>query len=167
MHHITFLPTEHVTACFSAPLPPMLGLIHLYNFCHCVGMTVISLLWLLCKCVPGKLLQLCPTLCNPMDCSPPGSSVHGILQVWILVWVAMPSSRESFLLGDRTCIFSISCTWQVDSLPLAPPGKPRGCYRSGYLPFYFIIVIIFWLHCEACGILRPWPWTPCSGSLES
>ena len=34
-------------------------------------------------------------LCNPMDCSPPGSSVHGILQARILEWVAMPSSRGS------------------------------------------------------------------------
>ena len=38
-------------------------------------------------------LQLCPTLCDPMDCSPPGSSVHGILQARILEWVAMPPSR--------------------------------------------------------------------------
>ena len=35
----------------------------------------------------------CPTLCNPMDCSPPGSSILGILQARILAWVAMPSSR--------------------------------------------------------------------------
>ena len=33
--------------------------------------------------------QWCPTLCNPMDCSPPGSSVHGILQVRILEWIAI------------------------------------------------------------------------------
>ena len=37
--------------------------------------------------------QLCPTLCDPMDCSPPGSFIHGILQARILEWVAMPSSR--------------------------------------------------------------------------
>ena len=37
--------------------------------------------------------KLCPTLRNPMDCSPPGSSVHGILQARILGWVAMPFSR--------------------------------------------------------------------------
>ena len=37
--------------------------------------------------------QLCPTLCDPMDCSPPGSSVRGILPARILEWVAMPSSR--------------------------------------------------------------------------
>ena len=36
-----------------------------------------------------------PTLCNPMDCSPPGSSVHGIPQARILEWAAMPSSRGS------------------------------------------------------------------------
>ena len=46
-------------------------------------------------CVGAKSLQLCPTLCSPMDCSPPGTSVHGILQARILVWVAMPSSRRS------------------------------------------------------------------------
>ena len=40
--------------------------------------------------------QLCPTLCNPMDYSPPDSSVHGIFKARILEWVAMPSSRESF-----------------------------------------------------------------------
>ena len=39
--------------------------------------------------------QLCLTLCNPMDCSPPGSSIHGVLQARILEWVAMPSSRRS------------------------------------------------------------------------
>ena len=46
--------------------------------------------------VCAKLLQSCPTLCEPMDCSPPGSSVHEILQARILEWVAMPSSRGSF-----------------------------------------------------------------------
>ena len=44
--------------------------------------------------------QSCPTLCNPVDCSPPGSSVHGILQARILEWVAIPFSRESSQAGD-------------------------------------------------------------------
>ena len=43
----------------------------------------------------AKSLQSCLTLCNPMDCSLPGSSLHGILQARILEWVAMSSSRES------------------------------------------------------------------------
>ena len=40
-----------------------------------------------------QVLQTCPTLCDPVDCSPPGSSVHGIPQVRILEWVALLSSR--------------------------------------------------------------------------
>ena len=43
----------------------------------------------------AKLLQSYLTLCNPVDCSPQGSSVHGILQARILEWVAMPASRGS------------------------------------------------------------------------
>ena len=54
--------------------------------------------------------QACPTLCNPMDCSPPGSSVHGILQARILEWVATPSTRGSSRPRDQTCISYISCT---------------------------------------------------------
>ena len=46
-------------------------------------------------CVPAKSLQLCPALCDPMDCSPTGSSVHVIFQVGILEWVAMPFLRGS------------------------------------------------------------------------
>ena len=46
-------------------------------------------------CVCAKSLQSCPTLCSPMDCSPPGSFVHGILLAGILECVAMPSSRGS------------------------------------------------------------------------
>ena len=46
-------------------------------------------------CVRGESLHSCPTACDPMDCSPPGSSVHGILQARRLEWVAMPSSRGS------------------------------------------------------------------------
>ena len=43
----------------------------------------------------AKSLQSCSSPCDPMDCSPSGSSVHGILQARILDWVAMPSSRGS------------------------------------------------------------------------
>ena len=46
-------------------------------------------------CMNVKLPQSCTTLCDPIDCSPPGSSIHEILQARILQWVAMPSSRES------------------------------------------------------------------------
>ena len=46
-------------------------------------------------CVHNKLLQSCSTQCNPMDCSLPGPSLHGMLQARILKWVAMSSSRGS------------------------------------------------------------------------
>ena len=48
------------------------------------------------KCIHAELLQSFPTLCDAMDCSPPGSSIHGILQARILKWVAVPSSRETY-----------------------------------------------------------------------
>ena len=81
--------------------------------------------------VCAKLLQLCLTLCYSMDCCPPGSSVHGILQTRILEWVAMPSSRGSSKPRDRTRVpmspalaggfFTISATWE---------SRPRGISRQ-------------------------------------
>ena len=48
------------------------------------------------------ITQLCPTLCNPTDYSPPGSSVHSILQAKILEWIAIPFSRGSSEPRDQT-----------------------------------------------------------------
>ena len=48
--------------------------------------------------------QLCPTLCDPMDCSPTDSSIHGISQARILEWVAISFSRESSCARDRTWV---------------------------------------------------------------
>ena len=59
----------------------------------------------------AKSLQSCPTLCDPIDGSPPGSSVPGILQARVLEWVAMSSSRGSYWSRDRTHIF---CGCYVD-----------------------------------------------------
>ena len=56
-------------------------------------------------CMRAKSLQLCLTLCDPLDWSLPGSSVHGILQARILEWVAMLSSSGSCQLRDRTRVF--------------------------------------------------------------
>ena len=49
-----------------------------------------------------NVAQLCPNLCNPMDCSLPGSSVHGIFQARILEWVAISFSRRSSQPRDQT-----------------------------------------------------------------
>ena len=61
--------------------------------------------------------QLRPTLCDPMDCSLPDSSVHRILQARILEWVVIPFSRRFPAL-------------QADSLPPEPLGKPRGSPKA-------------------------------------
>ena len=60
-------------------------------------------------CMHAKSLQLCLTLCDPMDCSPPGSSVHGILQARTLEWITMPSYRGNSQLRDRSLVSCISC----------------------------------------------------------
>ena len=60
-------------------------------------------------CMHAKSLQLCQTLCEPINCSRPDSSVPGILQERILGWVAMPSSRKSSLRRDQTHITYLSC----------------------------------------------------------
>ena len=65
-----------------------------------------------------SLAKLCLTLCDPMDCSPPGSSVHGNFQARILEWVAISSSRGSSQPRDRTHISCVSCIAGG-----VPPGK--------------------------------------------
>ena len=69
------------------------------------------------------LVTQCPTLCDPMDCSPPGSSAHPIFQARTLEWVAIPISRGSSWSRDRTR----SPALQADSLPFELPGK---CFQN-------------------------------------
>ena len=76
-----------------------------------------------CVCVCAKSLQSCLTLCNPKDCSLPVSCVYGFLQVRILVWVAVPSSRGSSQPRDQTHVsifpelagglFTTGATWEA------------------------------------------------------
>ena len=77
-------------------------------------------------CVCCVCVQLCLTLCNPMDCSLPGSSVHGIFQVRILEWAAISPSKESSHSRDWFCVSCVSCigrwilylctTWKAHSI---------------------------------------------------
>ena len=60
------------------------------------------------------------TLCDPMDCNPPGSSVHGILQARILEWVTIPFCMDL----PNPGIEPMSLALQEDSLPSEAPGKP-------------------------------------------
>ena len=56
--------------------------------------------------ITSEVAHSCPTLCNPMDCSLPGSSIHGIFQASVLEWVAISFSRRSSRPRDRT---QVSC----------------------------------------------------------
>ena len=71
--------------------------------------------WVLCVCVHvyAQSAQLHPTLRYPMACSPPGSSVHGILQARILEWVAIFFSRGSSRPRDQTCVSCVG-RWILD-----------------------------------------------------
>ena len=80
---------------------------------------------------PRVSAQLCPTLCNPMDCSPPGSSVHGILQARILQWVAISSSRGIFLTKGSNPGLLHLLHWQVDSSPLHHLGIQLNSWLLG------------------------------------
>ena len=75
----------------------------------------------LCVCVCA---QSCLTLCNPMDYSPPGSSVHGIFQARILEWVAISFSRRSSLPRDRTLVSCLSCIGRWVLYQLRHQGSP-------------------------------------------
>ena len=80
-------------------------------------------IWSLLACVYAQSLQWCLILRNSMGHSPPGSSVHGILQARIQEWVAMPSSKRSFQSRDQICISCIAGGFFTTE----PLGKPWLC----------------------------------------
>ena len=96
-----------------------------------------SLTWIsLLPPPPLCCAQLYPTLCDPMDCSTPCSSVHGICQARILEWVAISYSRVIFPTQASNPHFLSLMHGQADSLPTKSPGKP----------FMHIHIFLFYLH---------------------
>ena len=104
-----------------------------------------------------KWLQLGPTLCDTVDCSLPGSSVHGILQARILEWAAMTSSRDLLDLGIELAS-PAAAALQADSLPLSHRGSPYLtakvlfclAWLFSYFPFFLyfltsLVKLILWL----------------------
>ena len=86
--------------------------------------------------------QSCPTLCNPMDYSPPGSSVHGVFQARILKWVAISSTRGSFWPRNQTCIPGL-LHWQADSLPPVHLGSYRASKKIPKPPPGILIQLVY------------------------
>ena len=86
---------------------------------------------ILCGVKWSVVAQSCPTLCNPMDCSLPRSSVHGIFQARILEWVAISFSRGSSWPRDRTWVY-LHCRQTL--YHLSHQGNP-----------YFMLLLLFML----------------------
>ena len=80
------------------------------------------------------------TLCDPLDCSPPGSSLHGIFQARILEWVSISFSRDSSQSRDQTHVSCVS--WIAGS---SLPPKPSGKYIDSVSQLFFLLlsVLIF------------------------
>ena len=115
-HIFCFVGSASVTPgqpvqCLPYPLPSFSALDYLFffffSFCGC--------------CLVAKFYL---TLCDPMHCSSPGSSVHGILQARTLEWVAISFSRGSSWHRDQTCIFFVSCIGRQVLYQLCCLGSP-------------------------------------------
>ena len=127
-----FLPTQHLFSFFFPILNFSLGKHHSLSRIYILGYPESLFGFFLkilqsvcvCVCVCVKLFWSCSTLCNPTDYSPLSSSVHGILQMRLLEWVAMLSSRylpnpgiEPASLTSPAlagCFFTTSTTWEFD-----------------------------------------------------
>ena len=89
-----------------------------------------------------QLLSLVWLFRSLMDCSTPGSSVHGISQARMLEWAAISSSRESSRPRGWSRVSWVACTGQEVSLLLAPPGKPH--FFLCALPSFLSVEPTFW-----------------------
>ena len=85
--------------------------------------------------------QSCPTLCDPMDCSPLGFSVHGIFQARIPLWVATAFSRVTSWPRDWTCI---SCTGRQILYPWATWEAPRECTINTKEKFVLLMILLLY-----------------------
>ena len=112
---------EHTDICISQNSQNQKELL-LYQVSLKVKLTVSSALEHTRPNIPSicpKSLHSCPTLCDPMDHSPPVSSIHGILQAGVLEWVAFSFSRGYSQPRDQTFVSHL-LHYQMGSLPLVP-----------------------------------------------
>ena len=94
----------------------------------------------------SEVAQSCPTLCNPMDCSRPGPSIHGIFQTSILEWVTICFSRGSSSLMDQTHTFCVSCSAGrfFTTEPLRKLPKWNTKYLFQYGSYVYLMCYIVW-----------------------
>ena len=92
-------------------------------------------------CAVCSVPQSCPTLCDPVDCSLLGSSVHGISQVRMLEWVAISSFRGSSQPRDRTCVSGIGR--QILYLWAAKDTQPHTAHLLSASGFHSIGHFVF------------------------
>ena len=95
---------------------------------YCTPETITTLL--INSAAAAKSLRVCPTLCDPMNRSLPGFSVHGILQARILEWVATPTSKGSSQPRDQTCTSYISCICRRVLYHSRHLGNPNQLYSN-------------------------------------
>ena len=122
-----------ITQCH-CPKNPLLVAVQLLKSCPTLSRPHESCHFLL-QCMKvqreSEVAQSCPTPSDPMDCSPPGSSVHGISQARILEWVAISFSRGSSPPRCQTCISCVSCS-TGRFFTTMPPEPPKNVLQSAY-----------------------------------
>ena len=126
----TFWPTQYLIPGFVCSHFFEVSSQNFGSLCHGYSPVIIpstfSTWWKFIHVCTCLFAHLCPTLGDSMDCSPPGSSVHGILQARILEWVAMPFSRGIFLTqGSNPCL--LNCRWILHHWAM---GKPFSIHKT-------------------------------------
>ena len=115
----------HISDAITRGLYLLYGIYYMINITGVLNMTY-NVSW-----VHAKLLQSCLTLCNPMNCSPPDSLVHRVLQVKILEWVAISHSRDLSNAGIKS-LPHVSCIGRQVLSTSVHLGSPE-CFGISYL----------------------------------
>ena len=108
----TYVPSLLNLPPTSHPIPPLWGVTEHQVELPALHSNFPLAIYFTYACMHVKSLQSCPTLCDPMDGSPPGSSVHWILQARILEWIDTLSSKESSQLREGTHCLLCLLHWQ-------------------------------------------------------
>ena len=152
-HHIPIKQQQQIIT----ELLTKLGIYHWFKHCHLIYQCYSDCPGLSCPitaaAAAAKLLQPCPTLCNPIDGSPPGSSVPGILQARILEWVAISfSNARKWKVKVKVKVKVKSCLTLSDLMDWSLPGSSvHGIFQARVLEWGAIAF-------SACLISHPLMW---------